>query len=355
MSNSFMIAVVAVSLGTFILELLMLIKSQHKITLKQTAINVSLGFFDRLVGLYLTERALYLVSELASKRSFVFPDEPWVFILTFFAVDLVWYVFHYLGHRVSIMWSIHLVHHQSEEYNLSVNFALSPLGFTVRAFLYAGLVLMGLPYEYVLMSIYVNHFYQYYLHTEFLDTIPILEKFLVMPVHHKVHHASDEHYLDKNYGGVFIIWDKLFGTFADKTTQPTYGLTTSLPQKDLVNIQLFFFKKLYQNFGQFGFKEGVRLLFAGPEEQTPEIPKVVPLVTRITLPKIIIGGIIYLVSYVVILQASSLLVIVAGVLLSFMSILMVNGVRTERGDAAYRRFTKENPNSAFAKFVKSIA
>ncbi len=213
MSFGFTFILVPVALGLFLLELYFLKRRGERVTLDQTVLNLTLGFFDRLVGLYLTERALVLVHEAVSVQWLPqLPENAWTFLLAFVAVDLMWYLFHVAGHRVSLMWGIHLVHHQSEEYNLSVNFAISPLGFMVRSVMYSTLVVLGLPIEYVVMSSYLNAFYQYYLHTEFLDRIPYFERLFVVPAHHKVHHASNEAYLDKNYGGVLIIWDKLFGT-----------------------------------------------------------------------------------------------------------------------------------------------
>ena len=254
MSNVFMMILIPVALGIFMLELYFLRKKGYKVTLDQTVLNLSLGFFDRLLGLYLTERSLVLVHEAINYA--IIPSMPsnwWSFLLTFVAVDFIWYVFHLSSHRISIMWGIHLVHHQSDEYNLSVNFALSPLGFIIRSVLYSSLVLIGFPLEFVILSSYVNALYQYYLHTEFINRIPVLEQLFVMPDHHKVHHGSNEEYLDKNYGGVFIIWDKIFGTYAPKRTAVKYGLTTQLVHKDFVNVQLFFFKKLIHNFKEFGW------------------------------------------------------------------------------------------------------
>ena len=329
MSFGFMFVIVPIALGLFLLEFYFLHKRGMPISLEQTALNMSLGFFDRLIGLYLTERALFLVHETVSVGWVgQLPETPWIFVLTFLAVDLVWYLFHRAGHRISIMWGIHLVHHQSEEYNLSVNFALSPLGFAIRSVMYSGLVLVGFPVEYVIMSSYLNAFYQYYLHTEFIDRIPFLEHILVMPAHHKVHHASNEHYLDKNYGGVFIFWNKLFGSYAPKIETPVYGLTTALPQRDFVNVQLFFFKKLALNFKRYGFLKGLELLWRGPEFQDSDIPRVLEIHTRVRWWKVLLGAGIYVLSYKVMIQATSVLEILGVGTVNLLSIFLVNGIRT---------------------------
>lgn len=337
MSFGFMFIIVPIGLGLFLLEFYFLYKGGYKVTLDQTALNLSLGFFDRFVGLYLTERSLVLVNEAINYA--VLPEMPvnaWTFILTFFAVDFIWYLFHIMGHRVSLMWGIHLVHHQSDEYNLSVNFALSPLGFMIRSFMYASLVIIGFPLEYVVMSSYLNAFYQYYLHTEFINTIPLLDKLFVMPAHHKVHHASNQEYLDKNYGGVFIIWDRLFGTYEPMRAKPKYGLTTVLPHKDFLNIQLFFFKKLIKNFREFGLKRGLFLLFAGPEHQTAEVPRVLNVVTKIKLWKVLLGSAIYVMCYRIMLTTNDLKVLVTVAAMNLVAIMIINGVKSAKRDSHLR-------------------
>jgi hypothetical protein len=225
------------------------------------------------------------------------------------------------------MWGIHLVHHHSEEFNLSVNFALSPLGFILRSFMYCVLVVFGLPVEYVILSSYLNAFYQYYLHTPFIKSIPILEKFLVMPAHHQVHHGSNEEYLDKNFGGVFIIWDRIFGTYQPLVKPVKYGLTSTLPHKDFVNLQLFYFKKLAVNFKTKGFKQGMRLLFVGPEHQTPEVPSVLPVKSATSVSKLILGIIVYVIAYQTLIQIESFSWFLLVFMINFVAIMLINGVQ----------------------------
>ena len=153
-----------------------------------------------------------------------------------------------------------------------------------------------------------------------------------MPDHHKVHHGSNEEYLDKNYGGVFIIWDKIFGTYASKRTAVKYGLTTQLVHKDFVNVQLFFFKKLIHNFKEFGWKKGVTLLFQGPEHQTPEVPTVLPLKTSMSIKKLIVGGVIFVISYYFLLTTTNLLFFTMVFFINFLAITLVNGIEIDRKD-----------------------
>ena len=327
MSLGFLFIIVPIAMSIFGMEVYFLRKSGYKFTWDQTLLNLSLGFFDRLMGLYLTERSLILIEQVVSWRLFPGIEKSILaFVLTFIGVDFIWYLFHRMGHRISLMWGIHLVHHQSDEYNLSVNFALSPLGFMIRSIMYSSLVFLGLPVEYVIMSGYLNAFYQYYLHTEFISTIPWLEHVLVMPDHHKVHHASNEVYLDKNYGGVFIFWDKLFGSFMAYEEKPDYGLTTELPQRDFINIQLFFFKKLYSNFRRYGLQRGLHLLWLGPEHQDSHVPDVLPLAAKPNVSKAVIGIAIYLITYRFLTTTDDWLSMCIAVILNLTAIVLVNGI-----------------------------
>jgi hypothetical protein len=185
------------------------------------------------------------------------------------------------------------------------------------------------------------------LHTEFINRIPVLEHLFVMPDHHKVHHGSNEEYLDKNYGGVFIIWDRIFGTYAPKKTKVKYGLTTQLVHKDFVNIQLFFFKKLINNFKEFGWKKGAILLFQGPEHQTPDVPTVFTLKTSMSVKKLILGGTIFVISYYFLLTTDSLLFFTMVFFMNFLSITLVNGIEIRGKD----KLSSSN-NSWFSKFSR---
>jgi sterol desaturase/sphingolipid hydroxylase (fatty acid hydroxylase superfamily) len=258
-------------LGVFAIEVYLLKRKGKKITLKQTALNFSLGIFDRFVGLFLVGATFIVFDRMVELRFIAtMPKGVLSFLVTFFALDLMWYVWHRASHRVSIVWGIHLVHHQSTEFNLSVNFALSSIGFLTRVLFYGTLILFGCPVEYLITSIYISTVYAYFLHTDLLHDFKYINKLFVVPAHHKVHHGSNEEYLDKNYGQVFIIWDRLFGTFEPYKAKAIYGLTTSVEElgvDDLFNVQVFWWRKLYMNFKRYGLLTGIKLLFVGPEKQ----------------------------------------------------------------------------------------
>ena len=130
---------------------------------------------------------------------------------------------HRLSHEVNFLWAEHAVHHQSEEYNLSV--ALRQAFFTqFTSFpFYAPLALLGVPPLVIGTVIAINTLYQFWIHTELVDRLPRFEMLFNAPMHHRVHHAINPRYLDKNYAATFIIWDKLFGTYIEETEKPVYG------------------------------------------------------------------------------------------------------------------------------------
>ncbi len=157
------------------------------------------------------------------------PASKWPWVIGLFGVDLAYYLWHRLSHVVNALWAVHAVHHQSEDYNLAVALRqplLEPLTWTPFFCVFA---ILGVPVEIALTSFAANMFYQFWLHTELVDRLPRpLEWVLNTPSHHRAHHGIEPEYLDKNYGGVLIIWDRLFGTFEPERRRPTYGTTRPL-------------------------------------------------------------------------------------------------------------------------------
>lgn len=138
-------------------------------------------------------------------------------------VDLCWYFYHWASHRVNLLWATHAVHHQSPQYNLTVSLRLSWFSGVFSWLFYLPLALLGMPLLMQVMLRTVHSFYQFVLHTRLVGRLGGLEWLLNTPSHHRVHHARDAHYRDHNYGGIFILWDRLFGTFMPERDEPHYG------------------------------------------------------------------------------------------------------------------------------------
>jgi alkylglycerol monooxygenase len=156
-------------------------------------------------------------------------ESAWQWVVAFVAYDFCYYWKHRMGHEWRIMWASHIAHHQSEEFNLST--ALRQTGTDYVGFVfYIPLYLVGVPAAAVITVGSLNLIYQFWVHTEHIRRLGPLEWILVTPSNHRVHHARNPEYIDRNYGGVFILWDRLFGTFQDERADVpcVYGITTGL-------------------------------------------------------------------------------------------------------------------------------
>ncbi len=148
----------------------------------------------------------------------------WVF--AFVAYDFFYYWFHRISHERQIFWASHVAHHQSEEYNLSTALRQTGTGFLITWVFYIPLFAMGVP-SYVFVSVAsINLIYQFWVHTKHIGKLGWYEWIFVTPSNHRVHHAINNEYVDKNYGGVFILWDRLFGSFQEELEEEecVYGI-----------------------------------------------------------------------------------------------------------------------------------
>ena len=136
-----------------------------------------------------------------------------LWITAVLAWDFCYYWAHRFGHEISILWAAHAVHHQSEEYNLSTALRQTSTGFLFGWIFYLPLFLIGFPLEILITVNAVSLIYQFWVHTQVVNRMGALDRILVTPSNHRVHHAQNQRYIDKNYGGILILWDRLFGTF----------------------------------------------------------------------------------------------------------------------------------------------
>ncbi len=164
-------------------------------------------------------------------------DTWWGWVLLFVAVDLVFYCSHRFSHRVRIGWAAHQAHHSSEFFNLGTG-ARQKWNPWVEAVFWSSLPLLGFAPWAIYAALGANLIYQFFIHTETIATMGRgFEYIFNTPSHHRVHHGSDPEYLDKNYGGTLIIWDRMFGTYQDELHRPTYGLTKPVNTYNLLTLQ----------------------------------------------------------------------------------------------------------------------
>lgn len=187
--------------------------------------NIFIGFvsvaFGAIFGLFIG----IIYSSLYELAPYKFPvDAWWSWALLFFVDDFAYYWFHRVSHESRLFWNFHVVHHSSEHYNLSVAVRQSWFSGLLHWLFYAPIMLLGFtPWMFATMHGF-NLIYQFWIHTKFINKLGPLEKILNTPSHHRVHHGVNEAYLDRNYAGVLIIWDRLFGSFTEETEEPRYGI-----------------------------------------------------------------------------------------------------------------------------------
>jgi alkylglycerol monooxygenase len=151
------------------------------------------------------------------------PASPVAWVLLVLGIDLGYYAFHRASHRVGFLWAAHSVHHQSEEYNLSVALRQPWLQSVMAPFFYLPLAVLGFPPLMYLVGVTADTLYQFWIHTRAVGRMGPVEWVMNTPSHHRVHHGIDPRYIDKNYAGIFIVWDRLLGTYAREDRPPVYG------------------------------------------------------------------------------------------------------------------------------------
>jgi sterol desaturase/sphingolipid hydroxylase (fatty acid hydroxylase superfamily) len=151
-----------------------------------------------------------------------------VWIACFLGVDFLYYWFHRTSHEVNAFWAAHVVHHQSEEFNLSVALRQGAFQGTFSWIFYLPLAVLGFPPLMFLTLTSVNTLYQFWIHTRVIGRLGPLEWLLNTPSNHRVHHGRDPKYIDRNHGGTLIVWDRLFGTYQAEEEEPIYGITKPL-------------------------------------------------------------------------------------------------------------------------------
>lgn len=152
----------------------------------------------------------------------------WSWVLLFLVEDHSYYWFHRIHHEVRLLWACHVNHHSSQHYNLSTALRQPLLTPVTGPMFWAPLPLLGFPPHMILTAQAISLLYQFWLHTEAIDRLGWFEEIFNTPSHHRVHHGKNVAYLDKNHGGILIVWDRLFGTFQREREPVLYGLTKDI-------------------------------------------------------------------------------------------------------------------------------
>lgn len=162
-----------------------------------------------------------------SFQFFSIPTHPYTIVLTFLITEFGFYWYHRWSHEIPLLWTFHHTHHSGMKMNLSTAVRLNWIGTFLSPLIYIPFVFLGFSADLIIICLLVSLFFQYFLHTEAVGKLNFLEGlFLNTPSAHRVHHASNEKYIDKNYGGMLIIFDRIFGTYEPETEKVRYGVTT---------------------------------------------------------------------------------------------------------------------------------
>nr|WP_326523888.1 sterol desaturase family protein [Sphingomonas sp.] len=205
---------------------------------RDTLTSLALGLGSTIAGVLSAGLVFALAVWIHQYRLFDIGWAWWAFVLAFVLDDLAYYWFHRTAHRVRWFWASHVVHHSSQHYNLSTALRQTWTGFVSLAFLFRlPLFLIGFPPAMVFFVAGLNLVYQFWIHTETVGRMPRwVEAVMNTPSHHRVHHATNPRYLDRNYAGVFIVWDRMFGTYTPEVDEerPRYGIVRNLGSFNLI-------------------------------------------------------------------------------------------------------------------------
>jgi len=208
--------------------------------------------------------------------------------VVFLLVDFAYYWMHRLSHEVHILWAGHVVHHSSEEYNLTVALRQSAVHGLFSWVFYAPLALLGVPWIMFAVCHGLNLIYQFWIHTREIGRLGPMEAVFNTPSHHRVHHGVNPKYQDRNYAGVLIIWDKWFGSFQPEEEEPVYGITVPLESWNPLWANVHVFAEMFRNaWRTTHWRDKLKVLFGPPSWRPADIgpPIVAPDVSRTTFQK----------------------------------------------------------------------
>ena len=252
-------------------------RSQRKniFRFENTISNLLMGVFDRIASLFMLPLIYFYYDFLHLHFSLVEVPNTWGwFVVAVLLSDFIWYFYHRSGHRINLFWGAHIIHHQSEDYNYSVALNLTPFQVVIRVLFWSLMPVLGFLPEIVLATHLFIGLYQFLLHTTLIPKLGPIEKLFVTPSHHRVHHGSNPEYIDKNYGGILIVWDRIFGTFQEEKTQVVFGITKDINSRAFLTSVFHYYQNLIFQAKQLStWKQKIQLMFKGPDW----VPKAGPL------------------------------------------------------------------------------
>ncbi|KGL63328.1 sterol desaturase family protein [Polaribacter sp. Hel1_85] len=242
---------IPIFIATVIIEIILTVKVKlEDYEFKDAGTSILMGLGNVAVSLFTKSIMLGLFYLIYNGfHFFTIPFAWWSWILILFAEDFVYYWNHRIAHESRLFWASHVVHHSSKKYNLSTALRQTWTGSFYTFIFWIPLVLIGFHPIMVLVQMSISLLYQYWIHTELITKMPKwFEAIFNTPSHHRVHHATNPQYLDRNHAGIFIIWDKIFGTFEPEVEKPVYGLVKNIETYNPIKIAFIEWNSMFKDF-----------------------------------------------------------------------------------------------------------
>ncbi len=232
---------------------------------RDAAASLAMGVGNVLISIGTKLVVLAAYTALYRYRLFDLSSAWWVWVVAFVGDDFCYYWFHRASHEVRFLWAAHENHHSSRYYNLSTALRQSwTTPFTGPIF-WAPLALLGVPPLMIFTTMAISLVYQFWLHTELIGRLGPFEWVFNTPSHHRVHHGRNVQYLDRNHGGILIVWDRLFGTFEPEDEPVDYGLTTNIHTFNPLGIAFHEWRTMFRQVAAAGsLRDALGALFAPP-------------------------------------------------------------------------------------------
>ncbi len=234
--------------------------------LNDTITNLNIGIGSRVVDLFFQVVLLGAFTLIYDNLAFFYlPVNVFTVLLCILGFDFLFYWAHRWSHEINFWWGAHVVHHSSEEFNLSVALRQSWFHNVLAFFIFIPLPLLGFSPVAFLIAGSIHTLYQFWIHTKTIDKLPAwFEAVFNTPSHHRVHHGVNPKYIDRNHAGVLIIWDKFFGTFQAEEEEVVYGITTPLKSWNPVWANLHYYVEMFKASKAMKWADKLRMIFAKP-------------------------------------------------------------------------------------------
>jgi len=258
---------ICIIIGATIIELIFVIYQSHdKDLTKDAKSNILLGVLYFANDL-LIKTIAFGVFSLCYEYAIFKPELSWkLWIIGLFVCDLVHYFYHWLGHHTRIFWAPHVTHHSSQYFNMSHGYRINLIQGFYRFLFWTPLCFLGIPPIIIISVGFFTAIVQFLVHTEKVRKLGILDWIFSTPSNHRVHHGTNPKYIDKNLGGIFMLYDHLFGTYAKEEEPPVYGITHNINTHDPYTITMHEYKRVMNEVSKVkGFSNKLRYLFSPPD------------------------------------------------------------------------------------------